>query len=226
VRPLRLATNFCGEPLIEKGAFIMRKSSLVPLFAILLLAFAMPSEVLAGDVYHFRGEYVYASFYSTDSLGCIVTSAYVSATNGWTQDTGRPTTSSWGYLSIYQYDQCHGYQPLLSGYWSGGLAAGTLDISSALNTASLKTVAQVYDYFTGSYRAVSIDLTWTGNDVISRGQSHTIFQSPGSWYSTRYNGTSRGADVAGSISAGFGNQMVNAYYGGLSSSQSGSVTIN
>jgi hypothetical protein len=204
----------------------MRKSSLVPLFAILLLAFAMPPAVLAGDVYHFRGEYVYASFYSTDSLGCIVTSVYLSATNGRLQaDPGRPTTSSSGYIDMYQYNRCGYYQPISSGYWSGTLADGALNIAASLGGATLKTVVPVYDYYNGSYRSLSIDVTWTANDILSRSQSHYIYQSPGSRYSARYNGASRGAEVSGSVSAGSGNLAPGIGQGGISSSQNGSVAI-
>jgi|SRR5829696_5920365 len=204
----------------------MRKSILVPLFAILLLAFAMPSAVLAGDVYHFRGEYVYANFYSTDSLGCIVTALYLSATNGRLQnDPGRPTTSSSGYVDMYQYNRCNYYQPIFSGYWSGALADGAIDIAASLSTATLKAVVPVYNYYTGSYQSVSIELTWTANDILSRGQSHSIYQSPGSRSSVRYNGTWRGAEVSGSISAGSGNLTPGTGQGSVSSSQNGSVTI-
>ncbi|HSK78904.1 MAG TPA: hypothetical protein VLQ45_20790 [Thermoanaerobaculia bacterium] len=201
----------------------------LPLLIILLTVLGSPAIAFAADVFHFKGETAEASFYTSDATNCIVTSMYLYANNGRSQDPpGRPQPSSYGYVSIYRYDICNGYQTLFSGYGYSIPLQGSFDVRPTLDQAALSTTIQVYDYVSASYHNVSIDVAWIGGESSSQGRSVSRSEGPGYRYMSRSTGTYRSAQAAGTISMGTGN-LTNgqpAYYASLNSSKSGTVSIS
>ena len=214
----------------EQKESVMRISKVsLPLLIILLTVLGSPAIAFAADVFHSRGESVEANFSTTDASGCIVTSIFVYATNSRYQaPPGRPEPSSYGYLSLYQYDVCNYYQTLLSLSGDSNLPPGALDIRPSLDRATLVAVIPAYNYWTASYLDVSIDLAWTGGDSSSQGRSASRSEGPGYRYMSRSTGTYRQGTASGNVSFGSGN-MTNgqpAYYAVLNSSKSGTVSIS
>lgn len=199
------------------------------LLIILLTVFGASSIAFAADVFHFKGETAEASFYTSDATYCIVTSIYLYANNGRSQDPpGRPQPSSYAYVSVHQYDICNAYQPLFSGSGYSIPIQGSFNARPTLDQASLSATIQIYDYVSASYRNVSIDVVWTGGDSTSQGRFVSRSEAPGYRFMSRSTGTYRAGEAAGTISIGTGN-LTNgqpAYYAALNSSKSGSVTVS
>jgi hypothetical protein len=191
-----------------------------------MTATILPSAAHAETtVSHFKGITAYASFWSLDPTGCISTyvdvSVYESIYRNPPQDPGSYAAA---YLYISRYDYCQNlYLNEIYGY--ANLAEGAFDTRGKLQTTRLVTTMEVYDWLTNTTAPVSIDLTWTGTGDVSRGSYNSRGNYPSYRYMYHSVGSSRPADVTGSVVLGGTNLITgSSAWGSLSESQSGSVT--
>jgi hypothetical protein len=196
-----------------------------------LIVLAAPAE--AGDTYRFKGNSADAYFYSTDPSGCIFTNVYVFASDdaSISHDPPGPPNSFSGSVAsvyIYQYDSCNDYISLMDASCYASLADPDFQvIGRDLDSATLNTTLDCFDYVSGSSFDVSVALVWTGtgNPVVQRSNSH--FWTPGYVVNSHSTGTFRSAEASGSVSDGITNFTPNpASYASIQNAKSGQAVID
>lgn len=112
-------------------------------------------------------------------------------------------------LEIIRYNICDFHQEVLL------QAEATLDPGAFqardLKEASLWAIIPVYDA-NGQATFFTLDIQWSGTDVIYTGRSNSFFTGPGFTFRNSYNGRTRVADVWGTITNGTKN-----FAGGIAS---------
>ena len=206
-------------------------------FALTMAVFTLPITTLAGDIFHFSGLSADAGFFNSNPQGCfcymdptcICTNVFVFATESRFQNPPGPGgRSSSAFVAIYQYDSTI---PLLYIDCSVPLADSDFQVNKMLDSATftatlLGCFGHDYVYDSDFYQDVNVDLVWTGIGPLSRGNSHNHFQSPGYIVNEHFNGTSRPADVSGSVSDGSTDFTPNSGFGSIISVKSGTVVID
>jgi len=189
-----------------------------------IASMALAQTVLAGDIFHFRGENAYASFYSSSPDGCISTYVGVSAGEDVGQSPPGPSSpQSFAAIYIDQFDYCTS-TGLISA--SGYTDAPAFQMDNFLTSATLNATINVFDYVSNTWFAVAVDMDWTGTGDLNRGNSHSHYQSPDCTFNYQSNGTWRSAEASGSVSMDTTNFTPNpSQYADLSSSKSGQVSI-
>src|SRR5262249_32672552 len=130
-----------------------------PIVAFALVVLILPATVLAGDSFNFRGPTADASFSSTS--GCLLTDVFVFANDGRLHDPPGPgTPSSVAEVNIFQFDSCSGIQ-LMAAFGQASLAAADFQVARGLNSATLNTTVQVFDFISGNTVNVDLALNWT-----------------------------------------------------------------
>jgi hypothetical protein len=173
---------------------------LLVVLALAMATFMQHSTASAADIIKFRGDGAQAFFSSTD--GCIVTDVSVSATDGIFQNPpGKGSPVFDVFLFISQYDFCTDTQLLrASGYTQ--LADAEFQVSPQLDSATLNTTVNVFDFESNTSFDVFVNLAWTGISPLSRDSSKFHFKSPGCNYHLRIRGDFRFAEASGSVSDG------------------------
>ena len=199
---------------------------LLVLLALVAGVFSQPSAVSAGGVFKFRGEGASAIFSSVDGSGCIWTDVYVNADEGIFQNPpGRGSGSSGLLVAISQYDSCSGTQ-LLAADGFTWLAEPDFQIFGSLSSATLSAPVTLFDYVTGAWIDVHVDLSWEGHGRVNREKRHSQFDSPGCKVNSRFNLTFRPAVATGSVSDGVTNFTPEPSLGyDIYSAKSGDVVI-
>ncbi len=199
---------------------------LLVVLTLTLAVFSLPTTAWAGEVFSFKGKSAGAFFSSTDPSGCIITDAFVFASEDTFQNPPGPGNSSSGAsLFIAQFNVCTSTQ-LLAASGFASLADPDFQVLGKLNSATLNATVNVFDFVSSSSFNVDVDLTWTGTGPLSRQNSHFHFQSLGCNASGHSNSTSRSAEASGSVSDGATNfTPVPSLGASLSSAKSGNVFI-
>lgn len=184
-----------------------------------VLSFSLPAMAAVTNKYQFKGNNAYASFYTYD--GCSSSNVYISAYKSITKDgPGAPTSQVQAYLDYYNYNYCTGTYS--SGY--GYISNANFTIDNSLNSATLKDTFTVYDYWSNTNKTVQVDVTWTGNDISSKGKSTYLYQTPTSITRYRSTGETRDAGVSGTVTLDGTNLIANTNsYASLSSSTNGTL---
>lgn len=202
------------------------------ILVILVLALAVFSRAApasaggGGGTGKFRGESANAFFSSADSSGCVITDVGVFASEGVYQSPPGPGNFvSSASIYISQYDVCVGMQ--LVAIDGGTLLAGSdFQVDSRLQTATLHTTIDAFDYVSGAGRQVTVHMTWAAAGPLSRQNNTSHFSSPGCIFNTRFSGSSRFANATGSVSDGATEfAPFSSVDGTLSSVKSGTVMI-
>jgi hypothetical protein len=204
----------------------MKKRVFVAL-ALALIWIALPvMSALAGDIFRFRGKSADAFFSSTD--GCNFTNVGVFATDARVQSPPGPgNTSSEAFVSIFKFTVCPDFSPLVDAFGFVSLADPDFQVLGQINSATLNTTMEVFDFVSFSSFNVDVDLTWTGTGAVSRSNSHFHFQSPGFIVNGHFNGASRFAVASGSVSAMDTNFTPDpSMFGQIISAKSGQVIID
>jgi len=202
----------------------MNKRLFIALVLALTLVALAVTSTLAGDIIRFSGRFAEAFFFSTD--GCIAVFVGVFANDGTFQAPPGPGSSSSGAsIFISQFDCNTGAS--FDAFGFAPLADPDFQVFGRLNSARLNTTIPVFVLDSSVPVAnVDIDLTWTGTDGLSRGNSHTHFSSPNCTINSRFNGTFRSAEASGSVSIGARNFTPNpSEFAMLSSTRNGTVEI-
>ncbi len=183
----------------------------------------------AGDTYRFKGKSAEAYFFSTDPSGCVSTDVYVFASDdaSVSHDPPGPPNSSSGsvaYAGIFQYDYCQYTYLYADCYNSAPLAASDFVVTGRnLDSATLNTTLQCYDYYSGGSFDAPIALVWTavGDPQSSSYSSH--YRTAGFIVHDRFTGTYRNAEASGSVSDFTPNP---SSYAVITNAKSGSVVID
>lgn len=180
----------------------------------------VPVLAASATKYQFKGQNASASFYQSDN--CSYTDVYVSAFDNVTKSgPGAPTSQTGVYFYYSSYNYCTGTQ-----FYGDGFSENVSFTSSKLNSAALNATFPVYDYSSGATKTATVNLNWTGTGDTYRGKSQSRYQGPGYTSSYRSTGSSRDAQVSGSVTLDGTNLIANlTSYGSLSSSTNGSLEI-
>lgn len=203
--------------------------NLRPTFAA-VAALAILAPCLAGaEAIHYRssGDSAYASFYDVDATGCIWRYTDVSVTAGrFRTEPGPSLPQTYLDLSVFEYDYCQFIQ-ISSVFASATIPDDAFRLQGALQSASVQATVDAYDWVTGTFEPVTVDLVWAGDGDIYRGHSTNHTQYPGGRYFTRSSGSTRLATPSGSVTVRSTNLVAGAesVYGSLSSGQSAITSI-
>jgi hypothetical protein len=225
---LKLLTRVPGWPLRSalEGRKIMKKRlSIGVVLTLIVLALVLPAAVQAGYQFRFSGDTAFASF--SDFDGCVYTDVSVFATDGRQQSPpGRPGKSSWADIYISRYDSCNDWVPLLSAYGGAALAGPDFQVARKLNSATLDTTINVYDYVNDNPFDVAVDLDWAGSGDLNRGRSQWQSHSGNCKFHSRWQGSWRFATASGSVSDGSTNYASQSSgYAEIQSVRSGEAAI-
>jgi len=200
------------------------------LFRPLLLAFALllpATPVLAAnDVFHFsfKGQSADAFFSSTDQTGCIETFVGVFAEDGKIKVVGQPAVTSQAFTFIDVFDFCTSTL-VLSAFGSATLAPADF-VMQKLDSATLATSIEVFDFVSGTSFTVDVSVNWTGVGDPSRVKEHFQIKSPTFKLNARFDGTSRDATASGTVADGTTNFTPDpAVSASLANVKSGEVDI-
>lgn len=183
----------------------------------------------ATNQYRAQGETVVASFATVDATGCIWTYIEVYAyANRVRVDSGPSDPATGLDLYINGFDQCQGGSPVYDLYTGALVPSSALDVNGGLQSASLQATVDAFNWVTGTYEPVAIDLTWTGEGEALRGHTTSSATFPGGRYTTRLNGSYRLASVAGSVTLQSTNLLTNVRFssGMIASSVSSYTTVH
>ena len=188
---------------------------------------AGPAEAEGAEALHYRfhGKVAEAGFYSVDPTGCIATDTYVEAVDGRVKfDQGRPDADSVVFVGVARYDNCT--QQLVT------LATGLLEPPDGalqidrFEGAALNTDVEMRSLLDGGTFTMRVQLQWTGTGERERAREHLLIDHPGFQLNSRFNGTTRAADVSGVVSDGTVDYADSAFnYGRLSSVNAGETVV-
>ncbi len=200
------------------------------LTAVAALAAAVLFPSLAdAATYHSRssGDSATATFSSVDPTGCIwtFTDVYVYE-NRFRTEPGPSQPQTWLDLFAYSYDYCQ-YTSSYELFASTYIPNEDFRMSGGLQSATLQTTFDNYNWLTGAYETVTVNLAWAGEGDVFRGHSNNQNSGPGYRYMSRSNGSYRAAAPSGSVTVGSTSLVAGAQYvsGSLASSQSAFTTI-
>lgn len=201
-----------------------RNMTLICLAAACGLALLPPAVRAEVTVSHFQGGSAHAYFTSVDPTSCVYSMVDVNALEDRTQASqGPPQRGSWVSLYIYQYDYCQNVA-LRNFYGVAELAGDALTISGGLRSARVTTVLTLDDYLSGGSVQATLDLIWTGTGDLSQGGGSNRFNGPEYSISGRYTGSSRLAELAGTVVVGSTNiELGGDGYAVIRSTQSGTL---
>lgn len=197
-----------------------------------LIVLAAPAE--AADTFRFKGKSANAFFSSADPSGCIFTDVGVFASDdaSISHDPPGPPNSfsgsgAFGFIS--QFDNCNSIQIVFADCFnSAPLADSDFQvIGRNLDSATLNTTLECFDFLGGGSFNASVALSWTGvgNPVRQSGSFH--FRQPGFIVNSRFSGTSRRAEASGSVSDGITNFTPNpALDASIQNVKNGDVVID
>jgi len=193
--------------------------------AFTLAAFTLPTTTWAGDNSSLKGPSA-AAFFSAED-GCIITTVFVFVSDQVSHTPpGPPNPSSEASIQIEKFNTCAGMS-LLFGFGSTTLSEDDFQVAVRLTSATLNTTISFFDDVSGTSFPVSVNLTWTGTGDLARQVSHFHLRFGSVIINSRFNGTGRNAEVAGSVSDGITNFTPNpGVVGVIQDVKSGEVFVN
>jgi hypothetical protein len=188
------------------------------------LAFPCRSAAMTSH-FKFTGLSATASFDSFDVTGCVETSVFLQAFNNRIRTVGRPETTASVFVSMFQADNCTS-TILVSASGFAELPAGALQIKRNLNSATLNTSVDVFDFVSSTTFTVDLSMTWTATGAVTVSKFHSIFRAPGFMDNFMFTGESRPAAASGSTTGLGMNFTPNpAVFAELDLVKNGDVTI-
>ncbi|MFS0515437.1 hypothetical protein ACEYW6_12055 [Nostoc sp. UIC 10607] len=198
----------------------MKTATAIATALTLLSLSTVPALAATATKYQIKGQNAYASFYQSDDCSYTYVSVYGfdSATKS---GSGAPISQTGGYLDYSSYNYCTGAQ-----FYGSGFSENIPFTSNKLNSATLNGTFTVYDYYSETSKTATVNLTWTGTGDTYRGKSNSRYQGPGYSSIYRSSGSSRDAQVSGTVTLDGTNLIANmTSSGSLSTSSNGSLEI-
>jgi len=198
----------------------MKTATAIATALTLLTLTNVPVLAATATKYQFKGNNASAYFYQSDD--CSYTDVSVNGFDNVTKSgPGAPVSQTGAYLYYSTYNFCTGTQSY--GYGFGDNVTFT---SNKLNSATLNGTFTVYDYYSGASKTATVNLTWTGTGDTYRGKYQSRSQGPGYTSIYRSSGSSRDADVTGTVTLNGTDLIANlTSSGSLSTSSNGSLEI-
>lgn len=199
------------------------------LVAAALTVGALIPAFAGAEIFRYRssGDSATASFSTGDATGCVWTyvDVYVNE-NQVRVEAGPSEPATYVNLSLFGFDLCQGTY-IYDLYANAIVPDSAFRISGNLQSASLQTTVEAYNWMTGAVESMTLDLTWTGEGDVHRGHNNNHSSYPGVRYMSRSNGSYRVAVPSGSVTFQGTNLLAAAQYvyGSLNSSQSSYTTI-
>jgi hypothetical protein len=212
--------------LIAKGEWIMKTT--IKLLTVLTLAvFGQHTTASAGggtNNGHCKDLGANAYFYSTDPSGCVVTEAYIFATQHYFQSPPGPGSEGpFVSLLIFKNDVCSATELLNA---SGSATNINLQVDKKLNWTTLIATVNVWEGVSQTFQDIYLDMAWTGVGPSTHLTDHFHFNSPTCHMMTRSNGVFRSANAWSSISDGVTNFTPEPAQGAeIFSTRSGNLTV-
>jgi len=202
--------------LVAAGLTVMTVTAVVALLALVaLLPFRAKTALGSGTggggcvstpqpVCTFHNNSATADFGSVSSDGCIFTEAFIQAFDSLTHP-GKVNTQS-VFLFVSSFDNCNNVQLEAASNSDPTTGApsftGTIQFGSKLTTAQVNGTATLFDFIANTTRTATIQLTWQGFGAITHSIDSSHFHAPGFLVNSHFNGTSRAAEVSGTLSDG------------------------
>lgn len=181
----------------------------------------------------FKNNNAYVYFSNVSSDGCIYTNAGVSLYDNLTVP-GQSATQT-ALIFIEKYDECNYVSLMEAGSYdpNTGLSTftGTIQLASDLSRATVTGTAAMYDWSNGMPTQPSftttVNLTFKGYGSISRFSDSQHFHSSAFVMNTHYTGTSRPAEVSGTVTDQDGNNVaaLSSTFAELTNSSGGTMQI-
>jgi hypothetical protein len=152
---------------------------------------------ISGPVCTFKNQSAFADFESSSSDGCVISDTFVQGFNNLMRPGNTATQTA--FLSMEKFNNCTG--EFLGGAFSQDFT-GTVQFGSGLSTAAVVGTATMVDEMTSNTFSLSVNLTWQGFGPTTRFLDNSHQRGPGFMFNTHFNGTTRGAAAAGTISDG------------------------
>jgi hypothetical protein len=204
------------------------KRVFLAIIAVLAMAVSASPVHAASETSHvsFQGQTAHATFQSTDPGGCLVTSAFVLATDGRTKTgPGGSLAESVALVSVSQFNPCTDTQ-LLGADGSAVLAADDFQMDSRLTAATLDSRIELFDFVSGTSFPVDVSLAWTGSGDTVTEKSHFLLDAPGLKVNLRSSAIRRGGTATGTVTDGTTNFTPEpSAFAQLLSAKIGEVTI-
>jgi len=174
------------------------------IIALLLVGVMRPAPVLAGDIFKFSGKNANAFFFSQEG-DCVATFVGVFANDGKFQSPpGPPGTGQFADIFIDRFDFCT-ETSLISAFGSRMLDESQFSIDQKLNSASLNTSIEMFDFVSGTSFTVDVNLNWTGTGDLVRQSFSSKVQTPKCKFMERFRGSFRSAEASGVVTDGVTN---------------------
>lgn len=170
---------------------------------VLFVALVLPYHAAAvpGQTSHFKFTGLTANAFFDSFEGCVETSASITATSNRIKTGGaRPETTPSVFVSLFQFDNCS-FTVLLSAFGFTDLPTGAFQMKQNLDSATLNTSFDVFDFVSNTTFPVEISVSWTGSGALTVSMFHNIFRTPGFRENSTSTGTSRAATAPGSVTA-------------------------
>jgi hypothetical protein len=198
----------------------MKSATVIATALTLLSLTTVPALAATSTKYQFKGQNASANFYQSDD--CNYSSVSVNGFDNVTKSgPGAPVSQTGAYLYYSSYNFCTGAQ-----FYGSGFSENIPFTSNKLNSATLNGTFTVYDYYSGTSKTATVNLTWTGTGDTYRGKSQSRYQGPGYTSIYRSSGSSRDAEVTGTVTLDGANLIANlTSSGSLSTSSNGDLYI-
>jgi hypothetical protein len=191
-----------------------------------LAARARPAYATGAETIQFSLKHDYATAFFESRSACINSFVAIAADNGREKETDSPNTMiSRAAWLIQQYDLCNSVDPFFA-LGSDLLPEGAFQIDKKLNTATLNTTIEVFDFESGNSFPVDFSVNWTATGASIEQNDHFQIIEPDFVLIQRVMGTFRIANASGSVSLGSTNLTPHpAVRSTVGSSNQGSVTV-
>jgi hypothetical protein len=201
----------------------MRRLLFMVAVAVLTAFNAETAHASTVDQLGFSGDYAVA-FFSSES-GCVATYTDVLAGAGrMRSSTGWEAYAGLG-VNVSQYDNCRG-RFITSATGSTPLARDAFQVGP--KDTHLVAVVTLYEFFSGTFIPVAVDVTWTPTGPSYKSKMHRVFESPGFKNVLRESGITTPASAAGTVATPDGTNFVpnSTIAAQIGSNSTGTLTIS
>jgi hypothetical protein len=198
----------------------MKTATAIATALTLLSLTTVPALAATATKYQFKGENASAYFYQSDDCSYTDVSVY-GFDNVTKSGPGAPISRTGASLYYSSYNYCTGEY-----FYGNGFSENIPFTSNKLNSATLNGTFTVYDYYSATSKTATVNLSWIGTGDTYRGKYQSRSQGPGYTSIYRSSGSSRDAQVSGTIVLDGKNLITNLTSSGtLSTSTTGDLYI-
>jgi hypothetical protein len=171
-------------------------------FALVVAIFSQSRDVLATDVYKFKGYSAAAFFSDTDPSGCIFTGGSVFVFENISHSPPGPGSYTADVLvDLFKQDICTG-TTLMSASNMAPAEITEFNVAGNLDTATVVATVPMFDYASNTAFDLTVDLTWTGTSPLGHQSTQSKVNFAGCHTNLKNNSAFRYAEAFGTVSDG------------------------